>query len=150
MDIQELCCNIVSLGDWTTLVIWSNVNRNFRRAAQTVVRIHARQILGNFIPDDHHNTFWRLLEKTGGCVMGAVVKWIIMAMDHDYHDALPDQLAIVLPSTLTTPTPLELWTHFLRSQSYLADYPPRCVAPYDRCTREVAPFTKHVSVNIIT
>ena len=146
MDIPELCYQVISHCDWTSLVTWAKVNRGFRRAVQTNIRIHTRHIMNTFFPNDAHAAFWRLLTETKGCIVGGVVMWIMMANDPNYHDALHEQLVIVLPSSLKTPSPLELWKHFLRSHSYVADFPLQHVEPYDRCTKEVVSFTKHVSI----
>ena len=104
MNIPELCYQVISHGDWASLVTWAKVNRGFRHAVQSNIRIYTRRIMNTFFPNDAHPEFWRLLTETKGCIVGGVVMWIMMANDPNYHDALHEQLVIVLPSSLKTPS----------------------------------------------
>jgi len=145
MEVQKLCCKIVGLGNWTALMVWSKVNHSFRCAAQMTIRLNIHWVMTPFFPECDLLLFWRLLAETNACILGGIVWCIIMAMDTNYEDALPNQLNIILPSTVTnTVAPMELWKQFLHTQLYLADFSPFYIEPYDHCTKEVVTFTKLV------
>ena len=104
---------LINQSTWAGLIRWSQVNRQFRLAVQSELRKHTIHILEFFFPLASHRTFWELMKKTGACIMGGVVRWVMMANDAIYSNALPEQLDIVVPQRLSYHAPLDLWTTFL-------------------------------------
>lgn len=147
----DICYTILRRCDWIDLLTASSCDRRFRMLACRILRRRIRSILLHFLPEERIPHFWTFMKSCNSCIFGGVVACAMMGeLCLSFHSvAAPSQLDIVVPKSVSSPSPSVRFERFLRTMNYellVADAKNEA-GPYAACTHRIDIFYHSVIIS---
>ncbi len=144
----ELREQILTYCSWPEFRSLCQSDTTFQCLVQRAFRQQVHRALLPFVPKENQPRFWSLMDATGSCIMGGIVRFAMFSNDERYHGASPTQIDIIISKSYKKPSATTLWDRFWTSLGYDPIFSNMSKGSFDASVEDIVHYRLPVSTLI--